>query len=82
MAKKFDIKRSVNKDSVYGTLLEISQNKSVWHESSVSSSYSRLTEEGKEVIVDVVESLLRSMQDIRIEEIKEQAKKQTMEALK
>jgi hypothetical protein len=40
MAKKFDLKREMNKDIVYGALLELSRNKTVWHESSVSPEHS------------------------------------------
>jgi hypothetical protein len=44
----------MNKDIVYGALLELSQNKKVWHESTVSPESSHLTEEGKEAIIHVI----------------------------
>lgn len=72
----------MNKDIVYGSLLELSQNSKVWHESSVSPEYSHLTEEGKEAIIHVIEEMFRGLQTIHQLEIKEEAKRQTLEALK
>jgi hypothetical protein len=82
MAKKFDIKRSMNKDLIYGGLLELSRNRLVWHESSVSPEYSHLTEDGKDAIIHIVENMFRGLQTIHQTELKEEAKKQTLEALK
>ncbi len=67
---------------LYGSLLELSKNQKVWHESSVSPEYSHLTEEGKDAIIHVVEELFRGLQTIHKQEIKEEAKRQTMESLK
>jgi hypothetical protein len=82
MARKFDIKRSMNKDMVYGALLELSQNPRVWHESTVSPEYSHLTEDGKDAMIHVIEEMLRGLQTIHRQEVKEEAKRQTLEALK
>ena len=82
MAKKFDIKRSMNKDLIYGGLLELSRNRLVWHESTVSPEYSHLTEDGKEAIIHVVENMFRGLQIIHEQEVKEEAKRQTLESLK
>jgi hypothetical protein len=82
MAKNFDIKRSMNKDLVYGGLLELAKNKLVWHESSVSPEYSHLTEDGKKAIIHVVENMFRGLQIIHADEIKEEAKKQMLDALR
>jgi hypothetical protein len=82
MARKFDIKRSMNKDLIYGGLLELSKNKLVWHESSVSPEYSHLTEDGKTAIIHVVENMFRGLQTIHNQEVKEEAKKQTMDSLR
>ena len=82
MAKKFDIKRSMNKDLVYGGLLELSRNRLVWHESSVSAEYSHLTEDGRVAIIHIVENMFRGLQVIHEQEIKEEAKRQTLEALR
>jgi len=67
---------------LYGALLELSQNQKVWHESSVSPEYSHLTDSGKDAIVHVVEEMFRGLQTIHKQEIKEEAKRQTLEALK
>jgi hypothetical protein len=82
MARKYNIRRSMHKDMLYGALLELVQNQRVWHESSVSPEYSHLTEEGKDAIIHIVEEMFRGLQTIHKQEIKEEAKKQTMEALK
>lgn len=81
MGKKFNIRRSMNKDIIYGSLLELSQNQRVWHESSVSPEYSKLTDEGKEAIIHVVEEMFRGLQTIHKMEIADEAKKQTLESL-
>lgn len=72
----------MNKDVVYGSLMELSRNSRVWHESTVSPEYSHLTEDGKTAIIHVVEEMFRGLQRIHSEEIKEEAKKQTLESLK
>ena len=82
MAKKFDLKREMNKDIVYGALLELSRNKKVWHESTVAPEYSHLTDDGKDAIVYVIEDMFRGLQTIHNQEVKEEAKRQTLEALK
>lgn len=82
MGKKFNLMRSMNKDVVYGSLLELSQNQRVWHESSVSPEYSKLTDEGKEAIIHVIEEMFRGLQTIQKRELAEEAKRQTLEALK
>ena len=82
MARNFDIKRSMNKDLVYGGLLELAKNSRVWHESSVSPEYSHLTEDGKKAIIHVIENMFRGLQIIHEQEIKEEAKRQTLESLK
>ena len=82
MARKYDIARSMNKDVIYGSLYELSRNGKVWHESSVSPEYSHLTDDGKAAIIHVVEEMFRGLQRIHAQEIKEEAKRQTLEALK
>jgi hypothetical protein len=82
MAKKFNLRRNMNKDIIYGSLLELSRNQQVWHESSVSPEYSQLTDEGKEAIIHIVENMFRGLQTIHNQELAEEAKRQTLEALK
>lgn len=82
MAKKFDLQRSMNKDVIYGALLELSRNEKVWYESGVSPEYSKLTDGGRDAIIHVVEDMFRGLQTIHEREIKEEAKNQTMENLK
>ena len=72
----------MHKDMTYGALMELVKNPKVWHESSVAPEYSHLTEDGKDSIVHVVEEMFRGMQTIHNAEVKEEAKRQTLEALK
>ena len=72
----------MNKDLVYGGLLELSRNKLVWHESTVSPEYSHLTEDGQKAIIHVVENMFRGLQIIHNQEVKEEAKRQTLASLK
>jgi hypothetical protein len=82
MAKKFNLRRSMNKDIVYGALLELSQNQKVWQESTVAPEYSKLTEEGRDAIIHVIEDMFRGLQTIQKQELAEEAKRQTLESLK
>ena len=82
MARKFNIRRSMNKDMVYGALSELVKNRQVWHQSTVAPEYSHLTEDGKDAIVHVVEEMFRGLQIIHEAEVKEEAKRQTLEGLK
>ena len=72
----------MHKDMLYGALLELSKNQRVWHESTVSPEYSHLTEDGQKAIIHVVEELFRGLQTIHNQEVKEEAKRQTLESLK
>jgi hypothetical protein len=82
MARKYDLQRAMNKDIVYGALMELSNNRNVWHESTVSPEYSHLTEDGKKAIIHVIEEMFRGLQTIHKQEVKEEAKRQTLESLK
>ena len=82
MAKKYELKRSMNKDIVYGSLMELSRNNKVWYESSIGAEYSHLTEDGKQAIIHVIEEMFRGLQRIHAQEVKEEAKKQMLEELK
>lgn len=82
MARKYDIRRSMHKDMMYGALLELVKNQRVWHESTVSVEYSHLTDEGKDAIIHVIEEMFRGLQTIHKQELKEEAKRQTLESLK
>ena len=72
----------MHKDMTYGALMELVKNRSVWHESTVSPEYSHLTDDGKNAIIHAVEEMFRGMQTIHNAEIKEEAKRQTLESLK
>ena len=82
MARKYNLRRAMHKDMLYGALLELAQNQRVWHESTVSPEYSHLTEDGKDAIIHVVEEMFRGLQTIHRQEVKEEAKQQMLDSLK
>mgnify|MGYP003353176779 CR=1 FL=1 len=82
MARKYNIRRSMHKDMVYGSLMELVKNQRVWHESTVSPEYSHLTDDGKDAIIHVVEELFRGMQIIHKQELKEEEKQQSLQRVR
>ena len=80
--KKFNVKRSMTKDVVFGGLTELTRNRLVWYTSSIDPRYSHLTDEGKVAIIDIIEKMFRELQAIEEQEIKESAKQQTLDSLK
>ena len=81
MAKNFEIRREMNKDIVYGSLLELAKNKRVWYNSTYPE-HSHFTDDGKDAILHVLENMFRSLSAIEKDEIDTAAKKQTLDALK
>lgn len=80
--KKYKIQRGMNKDIVYGSLLELAKNKDVWYHSSIDPRYSHFTDDGKEAIIKIMEDMFRGLKEIEEAEIKDAAKKQTWNSLK
>ena len=71
LAKNYKLAQEANKDVVYGALLGITKNPKLWRHSPVGREYSHLTVEGKEVIADLMQDLLRTI-DILDQKVVEQ----------
>ena len=76
-AKNYKLVQEVDKDKVYGFLKEFVKNPRLWRTSAVGREYCYLTEEGKEVIVDALEDLLRTV-DVLERKVREQEAKEVV----
>ena len=61
LAKNYKLAQEANKDVVYGSLVGITKNPKFWRHSEVGREYSKLTDEGREVVVDMIQDLLRTI---------------------
>jgi hypothetical protein len=79
--KNYKLAQMANQSVVYGALSGILKNPKLWKHSSVGREYSYLTPDGREVIVDLVEDLLRTMDVLEAKAIDERAKEIVMNTL-
>jgi hypothetical protein len=63
-------------------MLEITKNPRLWRSSPVGREYCHLTEEGREVIVDLMQDLLRTVDILEKKAIDQRAKEITFDILK
>jgi hypothetical protein len=63
-------------------MLEITKNPRLWRSSPVGREYCHLTEEGREVIVDLMQDLLRTVDVLEKKAIDQRAKEITFDILK
>ena len=82
LAKNYNLAQTADKDKVYGALKEFTKNPRMWRSSPVGREYCHLTDEGKEVIVDFMEDILRTIDEVDRKAIDQRAKEITMEVLK
>ena len=82
MAKNYKLAQEADKDKVYGFLKEFTKNPRLWRSSPVGREYCYLTEEGKEVIVDALEDLLRTVDVLERKALEQQAKEVVWRELK
>ena len=82
LAKNYKLAQEANKDVVYGALLGITKNPKLWRHSDVGREYCYLTNEGKEVIVELLEDLLRTMDETEHKVIEQKAKEVVWRELK
>lgn len=82
MAKNFKLAQDANRSVVYGAMLEITKNPRLWRSSPVGREYCHLTEEGREVIVDLMQDLLRTVDILEKKAIDQRAKEITFDILK
>ncbi len=82
LAKNFKLAQDANRSVVYGAMLEITKNPRLWRSSPVGREYCHLTEEGREVIVDLMQDLLRTVDILEKKAIDQRAKEITFDILK
>lgn len=82
LVKNYNLAQEADKDKVYGALKEFTRNQRLWRSSPVGREYCHLTEEGREVIVDMLQDLLRTIDILERKALDQRAKEITIEALK
>lgn len=82
LTKNYKLAQEANKGTVYGAMLEITKNPRLWRNSSVGREYSHLTEEGREVIVDLMQDLLRTVAVLERKALDQRAKEIVFDTLK
>ena len=82
MTKNYKLAQQANKDVVYGALQGLIKNPTLWRSSPVGREYCHLTEPGREVIVDLVQDLMRTIDVLERKALDERAKEITFETLK
>ena len=74
MAKNYKLAQEADKDKVYGFLKEFTKNPNLWRSSPVGREYCYLTEAGKEILVDAVQDLLRTVDVLERKALEQHAK--------
>ena len=82
LAKNYKLAQEANKGTVYGAMLEITKNPRLWRSSPVGREYCHFTDEGKEVIVDLMQDLLRTVDAIDRKVLDQRAKDIVFDTLK
>ncbi len=82
LAKNYRLAQDADKDKVYGALKEFTRNPRLWRSSPVGREYCYLTEEGREVIVDTIQDILRTVDVLERKALEQRAKEVVWEELK
>ena len=82
LAKNYKLAQEANKGTVYGAMLEITKNPRLWRSSPVGREYCHFTEEGREVIADLMQDLLRTVDALDRKVVDQRAKDIVFETLK
>lgn len=82
MAKNYKLAQLADKDRVYGSLKEFTRNPKFWRSSDVGREYCYMTEEGRAVIVDMMEDVLRTIDVLDRQATDQRAKEMVIETLK
>ena len=67
---------------IFGGVLELSRNSRYYHHSSVGAAYSHWTDQGKEALLEYMESMVYKLKEAEEAELRKRAKEQTLAALK
>ncbi len=82
MAKNYKLAQEANRGTVYGAMLEITKNPRLWRSSPVGREYCHFTDEGKEVIADLMQDILRTVDALDRKVVDQRAKEITIDILK
>jgi hypothetical protein len=82
VAKNYNLAQAADKDKVYGALKEFTKNSRLWRSSPVGREYCHLTEEGREVIADMIQDMLRTIDTLERKAVDQRAKEIVFETLK
>ena len=82
VAKNYKLAQDANRSTIYGAMLEITKNPRLWRSSPVGREYCHFTDEGKEVIVDLMQDLLRTVDTLDRKVVDQRAKDIVFETLK
>ena len=82
LAKNYKLAQEADKDKVYGALKEFTKNPKLWRSSSVGREYCNLTTEGREVIADMMQDMLRTIDILERKSADQRAKEIVFETLK
>ncbi len=82
MAKNYRLAQDAHKDTVYGALKEFTRNPKLWRSSDVGREYCHLTEDGREVIADMIQDLLRTVDALERKALDQRAKEAVWQELK
>ena len=82
LAKNYKLAQEANKGTVYGAMLEITKNPRLWRSSPVGREYCHFTDVGREVIADLMQDILRTVDVLEKKVLDQRAKEITMDILK
>jgi hypothetical protein len=82
LAKNYKLAQEADKDKVYGALKEFTRNPRLWRSSPVGREYCHLTEDGREVIADMIQDILRTVDALDRKALEQRAKEVVWEELK
>ena len=82
LAKNYNLAQAADKDKVYGALKEFTKNSRLWRSSPVGREYCHLTDDGKQVIVDMMQDILRTVDVLERKALDQRAKEIVFETLK
>jgi hypothetical protein len=82
LAKNYKLAQEANRGTVYGAMLEITKNPRLWRSSPVGREYCHFTEEGREVIADLMQDILRTVDALDRKVVDQRAKEITIDILK
>jgi hypothetical protein len=82
LAKNYKLAQEADKDKVYGALKEFTKNPRLWRASPVGREYSHLTAEGEEIIADMMQDILRTVDVLERKALDQRAKEIVFDTLK